>query len=104
MKKIIVTLLFALVLLNQLSLFPILSTGVICAEEQMGAAVAEKININTASAEELGSLKGIGDKTAQAIIEYRTQNGPFKQVEDIKNVKGIGDAKFEAIKNLISIE
>ena len=47
--------------------------------------------------------KGIGEKPAQAIVEYRTQNGPFKAIEDIKNVKGIGDKKFEEIKDSITI-
>jgi len=62
------------------------------------------ININTASAEELATLKGIGDKTAQAIVAYRQKNGPFKSIEDLKNVKGIGDKKFEAIKANICVK
>ena len=66
------------------------------------AGAIKSININTASAEELISLKGIGEKTAQAIIAYRQKNGPFKAIEDIKKVKGIGDKKFEALKNTIS--
>lgn len=60
-----------------------------------------KININTCSKGDLMSLPGIGDVLADRIIEYRTTNG-FKTVEDIKNVSGIGDKKFEAIKDLIT--
>ena len=75
-------------------------------EEAVAPPAAEEtqiININTALAEDLATLKGIGEKTAQAIVEYRTQNGPFKAIEDIKNVKGIGDKKFEEIKDSITI-
>jgi competence protein ComEA len=66
-------------------------------------AATEKININTASAEELDKLSGIGPAIAKAIIDYRTKNGPFKKIEDINNVKGIGDALFEKIKDQITV-
>jgi competence protein ComEA len=66
-------------------------------------AATEKININTASVEELDKLPGIGPAIAAAIIDYRTQNGPFKQIEDIDAVKGIGDALFEKIKDMITV-
>ncbi|MCI8352702.1 MAG: hypothetical protein HFJ58_03750 [Clostridia bacterium] len=62
------------------------------------------VNINKASKEELQTLQGIGESTATKIIEYRKQNGEFKQTEDIKNVPGIGDSKFEAIKDNIKVE
>ena len=61
------------------------------------------VNINTASAEELATLKGIGPKTAEKIIEYRQNNGPFKSIEEIQNVRGIGAKKFENIKSRIRI-
>jgi len=61
------------------------------------------ININTATKEELMTLKGVGEATAENIIEYRKAN-KFKTIEDIKNVKGIGDKKFEAIKDDIKVE
>jgi competence protein ComEA len=66
-------------------------------------AVSAKININTASVEELDKLPGIGPSIAGAIIDYRTTNGPFKQIEDINEVKGIGDALFEKIKEQITV-
>ena len=59
------------------------------------------ININTATAEELQTLSGIGEVRAKAIVEYRTQNGNFSKIEDIKNVSGIGDATFNNIKSQI---
>jgi competence protein ComEA len=65
---------------------------------------AAKININTASVEELDKLPGIGPAIAKAIIDYRTKSGPFKQIEDINDVKGIGDALFEKIKDQITVE
>lgn len=62
-----------------------------------------KININTCSKEALVSLPGIGDVIATRIMEYRTTN-QFKSIEDIKNVSGIGDKKFEGIKELIIVK
>ena len=61
-----------------------------------------KISINSATKEELMTLPGIGEKTALKIIEYRKAQA-FKSIEDIKNVKGIGDKKYEKIKDLIVI-
>lgn len=61
-----------------------------------------KISINSATKEELMTLPGIGEKTALKIIEYRKVQA-FKSIEDIKNVKGIGDKKYEKIKDLIVI-
>ena len=62
------------------------------------------ININTADVLRLTELKGIGEKTAQKIIDYRTQNGSFESIEDIMNVEGIGDKTFEEIKDYITVE
>jgi competence protein ComEA len=71
-----------------------------------GAATpgAKKININTATLDELDTLPKIGPSIAQRIMDYRTKNGPFKKIEDLKNVSGIGDATFETIKDLITVE
>ena len=68
-------------------------------------AYAGTVNINTADAETLTSeLTGIGEKKAMAIIEYRTQNGPFKSAEDLVLVKGIGDNTVEKNRENIVIE
>lgn len=62
-----------------------------------------KISINKATYEELITLPGIGPKTAERIIEYRDTYGPFWTLEDIKNVKGIGDKKYARLKEYITI-
>ncbi|MFQ5857677.1 MAG: helix-hairpin-helix domain-containing protein [Anaerolineae bacterium] len=61
------------------------------------------ININVASLEQLTQLPGVGPAIAGRIIEYRQSNGPFRTIEDIKQVKGIGDATFEKLKDLIIV-
>lgn len=63
-----------------------------------------KININKATQTELETIPGIGPSTALKIINYREENGKFKKIEDIKSVSGIGDSKYEKIKNYISIK
>lgn len=63
-----------------------------------------KININKASQTELESIPGVGPSTALKIINYREENGKFSSIEDIKNVSGIGNAKFENIKEYITIK
>ena len=65
--------------------------------------INKKVNINKASQEELDSLPGIGPSTARKILEYRKQNGNFKNIEDIKEVSGIGEAKFEKIREMITV-
>jgi competence protein ComEA len=62
-----------------------------------------KININTATETELDVLPGIGPKLAQQIIQYRQQHGPFKRIDDVILVKGIGQVRFEQMKNLITV-
>jgi competence protein ComEA len=63
-----------------------------------------KVNINTATAEELSTLPSIGPTKAQSIIDCRTINGPFQSIEDIKSVSGIGDATFEKLKDKITVQ
>ena len=61
------------------------------------------VNLNTATLEQLDTLPGVGEATANKIITYREENGGFKSIEDLKNVKGIGDKKFEEIKGNICV-
>ena len=78
---------------------PVLATPL----PEVVATTTDLININTATAAELDTLPGIGPTTAQKIIDYRTQNGPFVNAEDIINVSGIGPASYERIKDLITV-
>ena len=80
---------------------PVLGTPLPASTES--ASSAELININTASLAELDSLPGIGPTTAQKIIDYREQSGPFLAKEDIINVSGIGPGTYERIKDLITV-
>ena len=65
--------------------------------------VEKTVNLNTAGLEELMSLPGIGAAYAQRIIEYREKNGPYKRVEDLLNVKGIGEKTFEKIRARLTV-
>ena len=74
-----------------------ISAGVTSKEE----AKEGKVNINTATVEELKTLKGVGEKKAEAIIEYRKKNGSFKTKEDLMKVRGIGKKLFESFEERI---
>ncbi|TVT29360.1 hypothetical protein FO441_03495 [Salinicoccus cyprini] len=63
-----------------------------------------KVNINTATIEELTTLNGIGEKKAQLFIDYREENGLFMKLEDIKNISGIGDKTYESLEPYITID
>jgi competence protein ComEA len=87
---------------------PVFTTPIPSGEEvfptqSSGESSADLVDINNATLEELDALPGIGPTTAQKIIDYRTENGPFNQIEDIMNVSGIGPATFENIKDLITV-
>ena len=68
------------------------------AEEQQ-----QKVNLNSANAQELTSLRGIGDKTAQAIVAYRESHGPFKSVDELVEVKGIGEKLVTSLREQVSV-
>jgi len=65
--------------------------------------VAAIVNLNTASASDLEALPGIGAKTAARIVEYRQKNGPFKKIEELMNVRGVGEKNFLKLKPQITV-
>src|SRR6187200_470661 len=67
------------------------------------AAPTAPVNINTATQEQLETLPGLGAKVAQRIIDYRQKNGNFKKVEDLMNVKGIGEKSFLKLKPMLTV-
>lgn len=71
-------------------------------ESQAAAPAKPTINLNSANLDQLESLPGIGRKTAERIIEHRTKSGGFKRIEELMNVKGIGEKSFLKLKPLIS--
>ena len=67
------------------------------------AAALAAVNVNTATKEQLDALKGIGPTKAQAIIDYRTKNGPFKSIDDLEKVPGIGPATLKDIRSDVTL-
>ena len=67
------------------------------------AAPAQVVNLNTAPAEQLERLPGVGPKTAARIVEYRQKNGGFKKIEELMNVRGIGEKVFLRMKNQLTV-
>src|SRR5262245_4779351 len=68
-----------------------------------GAKPLAVVNLNTAGVPELAALPGIGEKTAARIVEYRQKNGPFKKIEELMNVRGIGEKNFLKLKPQLAI-
>jgi competence protein ComEA len=66
-------------------------------------AATEVVNLNTATATQLASLPGIGSKTAALIVQYRQKNGSFKKIEEIMNVRGVGEKSFLKIKSRLTV-
>ena len=71
--------------------------------EKSAAGAAAAINLNSATVEQLEALPGIGPKTAQLIVEYRQKSGGFKKVEELMNIKGIGEKSFLKLKPMLVV-
>jgi len=67
------------------------------------ATTAAPVNLNTATAEQLATIPGVGPKMAERIVDYRQKNGGFKKVEDLMNVSGIGEKNFLKMRPLVSV-
>lgn len=82
------------------------STPVLCTSGQAPQALERQmlVNINTADAERLQDIAGVGPVLAQAILDYREQHGPFTELEQLKEVSGIGEAKLEQMRPYCCIE
>jgi competence protein ComEA len=78
-------------------------TGKSAARQTKASVPASPVNLNTATQAQLESLPGIGAKAAQRILEFRQKNGGFKKIEDLMNVKGIGEKNFLKLKPYISV-
>ncbi len=91
------------------SLLAAMPSTPVAAQTKAGARTATKpaasttVNLNTASAVDLEGLPGIGAKTAARIVEYRQKNGPFKKVEELMNVRGVGEKNFLKLKPQITV-
>ena len=73
------------------------------AQEAKAAAAIPTVNVNTATAEQFEALPGIGPSTAKRIVSYREKNGPFKKLEDLMNVQGIGEKSFLKLRPHLSV-
>jgi comEA protein len=69
-----------------------------------GGAIVGVVNVNSATAEELSLLPGVGPAKAQAILEYRKEHGAFKRVEELSDVKGIGDKALERMRSHVALD
>ena len=99
---------YALTIATVASLFAALPSVAAPAQGKPAAAAAKPapttpININTASATDFEALPGVGAKTAARIVEYRQKNGPFKKVEELMNVRGLGEKNFLKLKPQLTV-
>jgi competence protein ComEA len=89
-----------------IALFVFTADAVVSAQKtaaKPAAAAPAIVNLNSATATQIATLPGIGEKAAQRIIEYRDKNGGFRKIEELMNVKGIGEKSFLKLKPLITV-
>ena len=80
-----------------------LATAAVPGSSASAGGTTTKININTATAQELDALPGVGEVIAQRIIDYRTANGPFGSIDDLLDVSGIGEVTLEDMRDLVTV-
>ena len=80
-----------------------LTLGLLLCTVRQAPAEGAPVNVNTASAAELATLKGIGQSKAQAIVEHRDKNGQFRSVDDLQLVRGIGDKMLEQLRPQVTV-
>jgi len=97
--------LLSMVAMSALIAFPAHAAGATQAPpaSRPSPAPAAIVNLNTATSKDLATLPGIGAKTAERIIEYRQKNGPFKKIEELMNVQGIGEKSFLKLKPQLTV-
>ena len=96
---------------NAIAILLCLGLGVVASSAQdparrsttASASASAPVNLNTASVAQLETLPGVGKATAERILEYRQKNGPFKRIEDLMNVRGVGEKSFLKLKPLITV-
>jgi len=96
---------------NAIAILLFLGLGVVASSAQdtvrrsttSPASVSAPVNLNTASVAQLETLPGVGKATAERILEYRQKNGPFKRIEDLMNVRGVGEKSFLKLKPFITV-
>ena len=94
---------FVLALVAALVVFGSASVQAQRSSKPPAPAATEVVNLNSATAAQIASLPGIGLKTAELVIQYRQKNGPFKKIEEIMNVRGVGEKSFLRIKDRLSV-
>ena len=103
-KIVFATLMLAIAGVSQaVDVTPVTTTNV-AASEQAAAKTGDRINLNTADADQLQALKGVGPKTAQSIIQWRDANGPFTSVDQLLAVKGIGEKTLARMQDQITVQ
>lgn len=102
MVKGILTMSYLLLLLSISTIQPYIVKAE--ATETVSRSEISVVNINSASADEMASVPGLGEKKSQAIVKFREKHGPFARLEDLKKVDGIGDKLFEKIRQYVTVK